>query len=145
MTVKVTPRENAELWASRLGQATERIRLGVEKVTEAPGAKAALAADKMRANILKSLDEGRWQAEVARVPLSEWKEKMLTKGVPRVRAGAEAAKPEMEAFSKELFAHIEGEQAKLRDMPSVSLEDNINRMTTFVRGMADFTWKGRAR
>jgi len=145
MPVKVTPTEYSELWSSRLGAATERIRMGVEKVTEAPGAKAAAAADKMRVNILKSLDEGRWQAEVARVPLSEWKEKMLSKGVPRVRAGAEAAKPEMKAFATELFGHIESQQAKLKDMPSVSLEDNINRMTTFVRGMADFTWKGRAR
>lgn len=145
MTVKVTPHENAELWAARLGGATERIRAGIEKVTEAPGIKAAAAADKMRANILKSLDDGRWQAEVARVPLSEWKEKTITKGVPRIRAGAEAAKPEMEAFSKELFAHIEGEQGKIANMPSVTLDDNIARMTTFVRGMADFTWKGRAR
>lgn len=145
MPVKVTPTEYAELWASRLGAATERIRMGVEKVTEAPGVKAAAAADKMRANILKSLDDGRWQAEVARVPLSEWKEKMLTKGVPRVRAGAEAAKPEMNAFAKELFTHIEGEQAKIKSMASVTLEDNIARMTTFVRGMADFTWKGRSR
>ncbi|GAI32814.1 unnamed protein product [marine sediment metagenome] len=123
----------------------ERIRSGVEKVTEAPGKKAAAAVEKMRVNINAALDSGRWEAEVGRVTLEEWRSKMLEKGVPRVRAGAEAAKPEMEAFSAALFPHIESQQAKLKAMPSVSLEDNISRMVTFVRGMAEFTWKGRAR
>ena len=145
MSVKITPKESAALWAERLGGATARIALGVERVSEAPGQKAAAAVDKMRANINAALDSGRWESEVARVTLPEWKKAMLEKGVPRIRSGATAAIPEVEAFATALFVKIESEQSKLEGMPSISLQDNVTRMVQFVTGMAEFTWKGRAR
>lgn len=145
MAVKITPKESAALWAERLGGATARITLGVERVTEAPGAKAAAAQEKMLLKITEAINSGRWAAEVSRVTLPEWKKAMLEKGVPRIRSGATAAIPEMEAFCTALFSHIESEQAKLEALPSVTLANNVARMVQFVEGMADFTWKGRAR
>lgn len=145
MAVKITPKESAALWAERLGGATARITLGVERVTEAPGAKAAAAQDKMLLKITEAINSGRWAAEVARVTLPEWKKAMLEKGVPRIRSGATAAIPEMEAFCTALFSKIEEEQGKLVGMASVTLGDNVARMVQFVTNMADFTWKGRAR
>lgn len=145
MTVKITPKEAAALWAERLGGATARITLGVERVTEAPGVKAAAAQDKMLHKITEAINSGRWAAEVARVTLPEWKKSMIEVGVPRIRSGATAALPEMEAFCTALFSHIESEQTKLEKMPSVTLANNVARMVQFVEGMAKFTWKGRAR
>ena len=142
MPVRVTPEEFADLWAARLGAAVERIRSGVERVREAPGAKAAAAADRFRARILEAIDSGRWQAEVSKVSLEDWKTAMLEKGVGRIAAGANAAKPEMTEFARALFAHIEAGQRELERMPRVTLEDSINRVTAWIRHMAEFTWKG---
>ena len=82
---KLTPREAQEKHARRLKGATEDIRRGVQKVTEAPGVKAAAKEEKMRANLLAALDSGKWKNRVAAVPLEEWKDKMLNKGVGRIR------------------------------------------------------------
>ena len=144
MPVRVTPEEFAQLWANRLGAATDRIRAGVERVREAPGEKAARAADRFRARILEAIDSGRWQSEVSRVSLDDWKNAMLEKGVPRIAAGANAARSEMQEFATALFRHIEAGQAAIADMPKVTLDDSINRMTTFIRHMAEFHWvRGR--
>jgi hypothetical protein len=140
MPVRVTPEEFANLWAQRLGASVDRIRAGVERVREAPGVRAAAAADRFRTRILEAIDTGRWQAEVSRVSLDQWKSAMLEKGVPRISAGAQAARPEMQQFATALFAHIEAGQRRLEAMPRVTLEDNINRVVTWVRHMAEFSW-----
>jgi len=142
MPVKLTPEEYAEVWASRLGASVDRIRSGVDRVTEAPGKRAAASVDRFRARILDAIDSGRWGAEVSKVPLETWKALMKEKGVPRIASGANAARPQMAEFARELFSHIERGQAELERMPHVTLDDSINRATAWIRHMAGFTWKG---
>jgi hypothetical protein len=115
--------------------------VGVEKVTEAPGIAAAAASDKFRLHILEAIESGRWAGEVSRVTLADWKKAMLEKGIPRIRAGTAGAVPEMEEFGKALFTHIETGQRLLEDKPSVTLDDNIDRMTVFIRHMSTFHWR----
>lgn len=141
--IKVTPDEYAAKWKARLDGAVDEIRAGVEKVSEAPGVKAAANAAKMRARIIEAIDNGRWGAEVSKVTLPEWKKAMLEKGVPRIRAGTEAAIPDMKAFGTELFTHIEAGQKLIEGKPSLTLEDNIDRMVTFIRHMSKMVWKGK--
>ena len=138
---KLTPREAQEKHARRLKGATEDIRRGVQKVTEAPGVKAAAKEEKMRANLLAALDSGKWKNRVAAVPLEEWKDKMLNKGVGRIAAGVDEAAVDIENFFGELFEHQDGLARSLENMPDLTLEDNINRMTQYVRGMAEFKRK----
>ncbi|KKK95972.1 hypothetical protein LCGC14_2667420, partial [marine sediment metagenome] len=40
-------------------------------------------------------------------------------------------------FAEDLLPHIDAGQAKLKSMPDITLEDNIARMSTFVRHMAN--------
>lgn len=141
MTVKTTPSEFAKLWETRLNAATDRIKSGVEKVTEAPGLAAAKAEDKFKLHILEAIESGRWAGEVSKVTLAEWKTAMLEKGIGRIRAGTAAALPEMEEFGKALFDHIEVGQRELEPLPSVTLDDNIERMTRFIRHMSTFHWR----
>lgn len=135
---KLTPDEFVDKHARRLKGATEDIRRGVERVTESPTAKAAAKKDKMKANLVAALDSGKWERGLKRVTLEDWKGKMIDKGVGRIAAGIDAAAPKVRAFASELLPHIDKVQAEIKSMPDVSLEDNINRMTTFIRGMAKF-------
>ncbi len=114
------------------------MRLGVERVTISPTAEAAKKADKMRANILKSIDSGKWAAGLNRVSLDEWKTKMINKGIGRVAAGIDEAEGKVIAFAEKLLPHIEAGQTAINKLPDVTLEDSINRMTTFTRHMAKF-------
>lgn len=135
---KLTAKEFQEKHARRLKGAVDDMRKGVERVTDAPTAKAAAKQEKMRANILESIDNGKWAAGLNRVSLEEWKGKMLNKGVNRVASGIDEAAPKVEAFAAELLPHIDSVKSKIEKMPDVTLEDNIGRMTEFIRGMAKF-------
>lgn len=135
---KVTAAEFREKHARRLKGAVEDMRRGVENVTESPTAKAAKKVDKMRTNLLKSIDDGKWVKGLERVSLEEWKDKMINKGIGRVAAGIDAAAGKVEAFASELLPHIDKVKAEIQNLPDTTLEDNIQRMVTFTRGMAKF-------
>ena len=135
---KLTAKEVTEKHARRLKGAVEDMRTGVERVTESPTAKAAKAADKMKARIVASIDNGKWAAGLNRVSLDEWKSKMLTKGVNRVAQGIDEASGKVEAFYADLLPHIDRGKEKFAKMNDVTLEDSINRMTTFIRHMSNF-------
>lgn len=139
---RVTPKEYQEKHARRLKASLEDMKAGVERVTEAPTAKAAKKVDKMRANLLAALDSGKWQRRLNAVTLDEWKRKMVDVGVPRVSAGIDAAAAKTEAFAAELLPHVDKVSTEVKKMPDVTLDDNINRMVSFIRGMAKFERKG---
>jgi len=135
---KLTPEEFQEKHARRLKAAIADMERGVKAVTSSPTAAAAAKKEKMRAGINAAIDSGKWEAGLKRVTLDEWKEKMLAKGLPRVAAGIDAAAPKVQEFASELLAYEDRLQGEVAKLPDVTLEDSINRMTTWIRGMAKF-------
>lgn len=138
---KLTASQAAEKHARRLKGATEDIRTGVARVSQAPGELAATKVEKLRANWLAAVDNGKWAARVKSVPLSTWQKLMTDKGIPRIAAGVDGAKEKIEAFFTELLSYQESLQATVNKMPDLTLEDNISRMTTWTRGMSKFRRK----
>lgn len=138
MPVKLTPEEYRKKHATRLKQAIEDMRQGVERVSEAPGAKAARAADKWHNRISDTATRDKWARRVSAVGLDEWKAKMIQKGLPRVSGGIDGAADKVEAFAAELFAHQNRLLQEIERMPDLTLEDSIARATAWIRGMAQF-------
>lgn len=138
MPVRVTAAEFQEKHARRLKAALEDMRKGIDRVTEAPGVKAAAAQDKMRANLVASIDSGKWGRRVASVSLSEWQSKMKDKGIPRVSAGIDAAADKVREFASQLIDHENAVLGEVERLPNVTLEDSIVRATTWIRRMAEF-------
>ncbi len=138
MAKNLTAQEIAEKHARNLKNSVQDIRRGVERLTENPMEKAAGQEDKMRQNLLKSIDSGKWKAGLMRVSLEEWKEAVLTKGIDRIAVGIDAALPAQVEFYGQLIEHQNRLSAKINNMPDLTLEDSIARMTAQVRGMADF-------
>jgi len=135
---KLTAAEYTEKHARRLKASVEDIRRGIERVTVNPCEKAAAKQDKMLANLTRAVSDGKWAAGLKRVTLDEWKRKARDIGVNRVAAGIDGAKDKVTAFAEDLLPHIDRQQAKIAAMPDVTLDDNINRMVAFTRGMAEF-------
>lgn len=133
---RLTPQEFQEKHARRLTAAVEDVRRGIDRVTENPMEKAAAKKDKMLANLTAAVNDGRWEAGLKRVSLEDWKTKARDVGVGRIAAGIQAAASKVVAFAEDLLPHIDAGQAKLKTMPDITLEDNIARMSTFVRHMA---------
>ncbi|MCJ7828835.1 MAG: hypothetical protein MUP81_03725 [Dehalococcoidia bacterium] len=134
----LTATEFQEKHARRLKAAVEDVRKGIDRVTENPCEKAAAKQDKMLSNLTASVQSGKWGAGLKRVSLEDWKRKARDIGVNRIAAGIDGAKEKVVAFAEELLPHIARQQSKIAGMPDVTIDDNINRMTAFIRGMAEF-------
>jgi len=135
---KLTAVEFQEKHARRLKAAVEDVRKGIDRVTENPCEKAAAKQDKMLTNLTAAVTSGKWAAGLKRVSLEDWKKNARDIGVNRIAAGIDGAKAKVIGFAEQLLPHIDREKAKIASMPDVTLDDNINRMTSFVRGMAAF-------
>jgi len=135
---KLTAVEFQEKHARRLKGAVEDVRRGIDRVTVNPCELAAAKQDKMLANLTAAVNEGRWAAGLKRVSLEDWKTAARDVGVGRIAAGIDAAKDKVTAFAEQLLPHIDAGQVAIKSLPDITLEDNINRMTTFIRHMAKF-------
>jgi hypothetical protein len=135
---KLTPQEAQVKYAKNLKNASADITAGVKRVTVAPGVQAAAKSDKMRQGILEALDSGKWKKRVASVSLQDWQSQMLNKGVQRISAGVDGAAQKSVDFFAQLFPFQDQLQGQIKSMPDLTLDDNINRMTTFIRGMSGF-------
>lgn len=140
---KLTPQEYAAKQASRLKAATQDIARGVDRVTEAPGVRAARKQDKMRQNIMQSIDDGTWARNTAAVPLQDWATKMKNKGIPRISTGIDEAKSKVEAFAADLLPFQDSLKAQVDAMPDLSETDREQRALTWMRGMRQFKRRGR--
>ena len=135
---RITPEEAAGKWQRRLSGAGEDIRRGIQNVSVAPGVKAAQQQPKMRAKTLAAIDDGSWARNTAAIGLEQWKNAALTKGVDRIASGAAGAEPKMASFMRQLLPAVDSAVSKVSAMPSNTLDENINRMTTYIREMAKF-------
>ena len=135
---KLTAAEFQEKHARRLKAAVDDVRQGIDRVTESPTAKAAAKQDKMLSNLTRSVQNGKWANGLKRVSLEDWKRKARDIGVNRIAAGIDGAKEKVVAFAEDLLPHIDRGKEKIKAMPDVTLDDNINRMTTYIRHMSTF-------
>lgn len=138
---KLTPQQAADKLAKNLKASTQYIQQGVQNVTVAPGKSAAQKQDKMRNNILAAIDSGKWAQRVSSVSLNDWQTQMVNKGIPRIAAGIDAANGKVTDFFTQLLPYQDSLKSQIASMPDLTLEDNISRMTTFVRGMSNFKRK----
>lgn len=138
MPLKVNAEEFAEKHARRLKGATEDIRRGVERVTDAPGKKAAAKQEKMKAKINEAIDSGRWANNVGKVSVEEWRDKTISKGLGRIASGIDAAHDKVVDFAGQLLPAVEKAKGMVGGMPDLTLEDSIARMSTYAREMAKF-------
>ena len=128
------PNAVAQDWAARLGQSTQKITDGVQRVQQAPGVSAARQKTVWQQNTAASVDK--WARRTAAVTLPEWQQAMIEKGAPRVASGANAAVPKMAAFLQQLLPYVDNAASSLP--PRGDLNANIARMVAFTQKMAQF-------
>jgi hypothetical protein len=139
--VMMTPSEFQEKQARRLKGSIEDIRSGIQRVTESPTAKAAKKADKMVANLTAAVNSGKWASRLNSVTLEDWKQKAIDKGLSRIASGIDGAKAKVEAFAAQLLPFEANLQESINKLPDLTLEDSVNRATSWIRGMSKFQRK----
>ena len=135
---KLTAAEAAQLHAERLIGASARIEKGIMAVTESPGKKAAAAQNKMKTNLIRSIDDGTWARQVQKMSLTEWQKRAVEKGIPRIAIGVAASMDKTTEFYEKLFAFQDPIVNKVKAMPSTTLQDSIARVTAYMTEMSKF-------
>lgn len=138
---RLTAQELVEKQATRTKNAIQDYQKGIDRVTEAPGVKAARKVDKMRAGIQEALDSGKWQNNVASVGLSEWQAAAKNKGAQRISAGIDAAKPKMVPIFQQILDHQDAGLAQLQQMPDITPEQREARALFMMRHMRKLSIK----
>lgn len=136
---RVTAEAGAAKWASRLSGSTAEITAGVQAVKEHPGIAAARQKAVWLANVTASADK--WARNVSRGTLQDWQDKMISKGIPRIATGAQAAIPKMTSFLNDFLPHVDAGVAALKNMPRGGIEQNINRAVAMMRHNAAYVRK----
>ena len=135
---KLSAQEFAEKWQRRLQAAAPDIQRGIQRVDTSPTDQAAAKQDKMLANTTAAIQSGKWAAGLRRVTLGDWKKAAVEKGIPRISQGVSNAAPKVADFASQLLPFQDSLKSQIANMPDLTIEDNINRMTTFIRGMSKF-------
>lgn len=136
--VKLNAAEIAEKWRRRAEAAATDYQKGTERVSESPTEKAAAKIVKFKANLIKAIDDGKWEKGLKSVSLSDWKAAVAAKGVPNYATGIRASETKMETFMSELIPFQESLQSEVNRMPDITLADSVARATKWIEGMAKF-------
>lgn len=134
---RVTAQEYAEKWSRRLKGSTEDIRRGIDRVAEAPGEAAARSKDLMLAKVTAAINDGTWESQVRGVSKEDWQRAAKDKGIGRIAQGVDSAMPKQTNMADRLLAAVDSSVAAANRVKRGTLEDNIQRMTIFVRSMSE--------
>jgi len=129
--VKVTAEQFTDRWASGLSNASTRIEEGVMAVNEAPGKKAAAQKSVWLANIQKNADK--WATNV-QVPLADWQEAMIKKGIPALQNAIPLARSKVNSAAAKLIPAMNNALASIPPR-GTTLESNIARVTHIAKSM----------
>lgn len=121
-------------WGRRLNAAGTDIASGVNRVTTAPGQKAAQNRNLWLQKVQESADH--WARQVSAVSLSDWQDAMINKGVGRIAAGVTSAQAKKGQVIADLLTAVDKSAAAAKAMPRGSLEQNIQRAVTFMQTMS---------
>jgi hypothetical protein len=125
----------AAKWVRGMQNAAKSMTEGVAAVSEAPGAKAAAAADLYLQKVQEAVANGKFADNSRAVSLEEWRRAMTEKGIPRVGQGATAATQKQERFFAWLLPIAEASKADISTMPKGNPEASKARMIRNMENM----------
>lgn len=128
------PAQAAAKWAQNMQNSTTSITNGVNAVTTAPGELAAQQVELWAQRTAAS--KNRWAANVRAVSLNDWKQKMITVGIPRVASGATANQGKVQQFLTWFLPAQDAITQQTRLMPKGTVEQSIARAANQIRGTA---------
>lgn len=137
------PATVAAKWVRGMQNAGATAKDGVSAVTQAPGQKAAAAAELYRRKVNEAVDSGRFQSQTAAVSLESWRQDYITKGIPAMTARAAGAQDKVARFLAFWLPITEQASQAVQAMPKGSLEDSKARMLRNLEILAGNKYKGR--
>lgn len=128
----------AALWMQRASSAGEKMKAGVNSVTENPAEKAAAAAPAWLAGVQRAAAEGSFEKGLQSVTLQDWKTKMINKGIPNMATGVREAAPAMQRFLQDYLPFVAQVSDEIAAMPKGTKEDSRARMNAAFERLSSY-------
>lgn len=132
----LTPQQVSQKWLTNFGNAATAMTDGVNAVQTAPGQQAAAQAALWLQRLQQS--QTKWANRVSAVSLGDWKNAMITLGIPRAQQGATAKQARYTTFITEYLNFLTGAVSSVRAMPKGSLAQSIARSNAMIT--ASYNW-----
>lgn len=139
--VTMTATQIADKWGQNLTNSVANIQAGIDAVTESPMEKAAANQDKMLQNLTKSVQNGTWAKRLRETPLANWKQVTKTKVATNLASGVQNAMEKRRKFDDYLVTTLNQVLPEINSMPSMTLEDSVNRVRKLMTHMANNPYK----
>ena len=117
--VTMSSSEISEKWGRNMKNAVTDMQNGVDRVTTNPMEKAIAKKDKMKQNLIKSLDDGTWESRMRKVSLSDWKTKTKSKIAERMGSGVDNAMTKRKEFDAWLVTTVQAGMDKGNALPDM--------------------------
>lgn len=143
-SVRMPATDLTDKWAKNTSAAVPEVIKGLDRVTEDPGQKAVEKQEKMKANLVKAIDDGTWAKRRLKVSLTDWRDKTKKKVTERLSGGVAAAKPKRQAFDNWLVGRLNEVLPEINDMPDMTLSDSVERVRRLMEHMAERPYKAEA-
>lgn len=137
--MQTNPQTAAANWAAAMQSAGAKATAGVNAVTTNPMQLAVQAIPRQVQGVIDAANSGKTAAGLGSVTLQAWQKAYITKGVPRMGTGAQAAQGKMAAFMTQLLPAQAAIIAALP--PRGNTAQNIARSQAFLQAMAQFRYQ----
>lgn len=141
MSKRFTASEMSEKWQRNTSAATGDYIKGVQKVTEAPGAKAVKKQAKLKENFNKAVDSGKWAERTGAVGLEEWRDETVTKGGQNFATGVSLGRKKRESFDEQFATFLDTHVQAMDQMADDTEAQREQKMIENVRRMRKFRAK----
>ncbi len=126
-----------QAWVSGASAATTKYVTGVQQTTVDPTQRAIAAQNALLANFNAAVTSGRWARNLAAVGKAGWQAITAAKA-PNYATGVSASEGKYVAAVTPLFQFMATEINKIDAMPSGTLADSIQRMTTWATDLHNY-------
>lgn len=133
---RVSASQGASKYKSGVQGGATRYSDGISNVDVAPSVKAIAQKDKMIANWLDSVNNGKWEQNLGAISLSAWQTAAKTKGATNYASSADSASQKYAQWANNAYPIIQQIQDEVKAMPSTTMQDSINRMIHNVQRMS---------
>lgn len=129
----------AQKWSQNLTASTQSITNGVNAVTVSPTQLAAQNVQGYLNGVNAAVTSGKWQRNLQKVTVQDWKNSMLQKGIPHIQTGATQAQAKVAQVMGPLLQFIYDTRDSINQShPRGSLAANLARANAFATAMAGY-------
>ena len=140
-SVRLSADRISDKWNRHMKGAVSDIQAGLDAMTVDPGQKAVDAQDKMKANLIESIDSGIWAKRRLEVSKAEFVKITKEKVAKNLNTGVDAGMPKRKKFDTWLVGRLNQILPEIASMPDMTLSDSLERVRRQMEFMAAEKYK----